>query len=167
MLFRDEFDAAVRRANWEFYKDKSLNLSSMSFAINAIMAADVGELDEAYKHFIITTGLDLDEALTGRRDTYAGLHGTAAGGAWLAAVCGFGGVCLSEKGLRINPNLPPKWSRLRFKLALRGVVVDVAIDRDEVVLTVEKGRRVEIPISVAGQTLTLSAGQTYRVRYHD
>jgi trehalose/maltose hydrolase-like predicted phosphorylase len=164
-LFRDEFDPAVRRANWDFYKDKSLNLSSMSFATNAIMAADVGELDEAYKHFIITTGLDLDEALTGRRDTYAGLHGTAAGGAWLAAVCGFGGVCFSQRGLRINPNLPPKWNRLGFKLALRGLVVAVAIDRDDVVLTVEKGRRADVPIRVAGQALTLTGGRTYTVRY--
>ncbi|MCK4341486.1 MAG: glycoside hydrolase family 65 protein [Phycisphaerae bacterium] len=167
VLFRDEFGADVRRANWEFYKDKSLNLSSMSFALNAIMAADVGDLDEAYQNFIITTGADLDEGLTGRKDTYAGLHGTACGGAWLAAVFGFGGVCLSEKGLRINPNLPPRWTGLRFNLVLRGVVVNVAIDREEVMLNVGRERRVTIPVTIAGEPLTLTSGQTYTVRYRE
>jgi len=165
VLLRDEFPLDVRRANWEYHKDKSLNFSSMSFAINALMAADMGALDEAYKNFIITTGLDLDEALTGRRDTYAGVHGTACGGAWLTAVFGFGGVHLSDQGLRINPNLPPQWSSLRFNLALRGVVVNVAIDREQVALSVGQERKIELPVTVAGQPLLLRSGATYAVRY--
>ena len=165
VLLRDEFPLDVRRANWEYYKDKSLNFSSMSFAINALTAADMGALDEAYKNFIITTGLDLDEALTGRRDTYAGVHGTACGGAWLTAVFGFGGVHLSDQGLRIDPNLPPQWSSLRFNLALRGVVVNVAIDREQVALSVGQERKIELPVTVAGQPLLLRSGATYAVRY--
>jgi kojibiose phosphorylase len=181
VLLRDEFPADVKRANWEFYTDKSLNFSSMSFAVNAIMAADLADLHEAYKHFIITTGLDLDEALTGRKDTYAGLHGTACGGAWMAAVFGFGGVHLplsqvawpgpEQAGgaesflLRINPNLPPQWSALRFNLVLQGAVLNVAIDREQVVLKVGSERRVGIPIAVAGQPIVLKSGETYTVRY--
>jgi kojibiose phosphorylase len=165
LLLRDEFPLDVRRANWEYYKDKSLNFSSMSFAINALMAADLGLLDEAYKNFIITTGVDLDEALTGRKDTYAGIHGTACGGAWLAAIFGFGGVHLSDQGLSIRPNLPPRWNSLRFNLALRGVVVNVAIDREQVVLQVGHERKIQIPATVAGQSLTLKTGETYTVHY--
>ncbi len=184
VLLRDEFPLDVRRANWEFYKDKSLNFSSMSFAINAFMAADVGDLEEAYKNFIITTGMDLDEALTGRKDTYAGLHGTACGGAWLAAVFGFGGVHLwdgearqgeapaeppregeapAEPRLRIAPNLPPKWNALRFNLVLQGVVVNVAIDRQQVVLRVGQERRVDIAAVIAGRTMLLKSGESYQV----
>ena len=165
VLFRDEFPADVLKANWEFYKAKSLNVSSMSYAINAIMAAEVGDLDEAYKNFIITCGEDLDEGLTDRKDTYAGLHGTACGGAWLAAVCGFGGICLSEQGLRINPRLPAQWNALRFNLVLRGVVVNVAIDRVQVVLTVGPERKAEISVTVAGQALLLRTSESYTVRY--
>ena len=165
VLFRDEFGREVRRANWNFYKDKSMNFSSVSFAVNAIMAADVGEMDQAYRSFIVSAGQDLDEALTGRKDTHAGLHGTACGGAWMAAVFGFGGVCLSEKGLRIEPNLPPQWSGLRFNLVLHGVVVNVAIDREQVVLKVGHGRRGGIPITVAGKALTLEGGQTHTFSY--
>lgn len=159
-LFRDAFPPDVLRANWEHYKDKSLNFSSMSFAINAIMAAEAGDLDRAYRDFMICAGLDLDESLTGRRDTYAGLHGTAMGGAWMAAVFGFGGVELSQSGLRINPNLPPLWKALRFNLMLNGERVLVAIDRNQVSFMVGSDHTIEIPIVVTGQPLILRNGET-------
>ena len=164
-MFRDDFDADVLRANWEYYKDKSMNFSSMSFAINAIAAADVGDLDEAYRNFMIAAGMDLDQELTGRQDTHAGLHGTALGGAWQATVFGFGGVHLSDKGLRINPNLPPMWQRLRFNLVLRGEVVRVEIDRREIVLTAGDERGIKMRIAIAGQEEVLRSAEMVRVRY--
>lgn len=164
-LFREDFDAELRRANWEFYKNKSMNFSSMSFAINVIAAADASDLDEAYRNFMISAGMDLDEQLTGRHDTYAGLHGTAMGGAWLAAIFGFGGVCLSEKGLRINPNLLPQWHSLRFNLVLRGEVVHVHINQREVVLRAENKCRIQLPVIIAGQEKTLSSGETIHVEH--
>jgi len=164
VLFRDEFDADVRRANWQFYKDKSMNFSSMSFVINSIMAADMGEMAEAYRHFLISAGQDLDEDLTGRKDTYAGLHGTAAGGAWMAAVFGFAGVHLSETGLQINPNLPPEWTGLRFGLALRGRWVSIEIDHETVSLTAAEPPA-GLAVSVSGHAVDLSGTETVRVRY--
>ncbi|MEW6250052.1 MAG: glycosyl hydrolase family 65 protein [Planctomycetota bacterium] len=170
ILFRDAFSADVRRANWDFYKDKSLNFSSMSFALNAIMAADMGDLAEAYRNFIITCGADLDEGLTGRRDTYAGLHGTACGGAWMAAVFGFGGVQIkgdkfNYPRLCINPNLPPQWSALRFKIVLRGVPVKVAIDRTKVVLLADGDLTTGLPLEVCGTPVYLKGSEPREVRY--
>jgi kojibiose phosphorylase len=164
-LLRAEFPPEVRRANWEYYRGKSLNLASMSYAINALAAADVGDVEEAYRNFIITTGMDLDEALTGRHDTHAGLHGTAAGGAWLAAVFGFGGVCLADDGLRLAPRLPPAWSGLRFKLVYQGVTLHVAIDREELAITAGGDQARDVQLTVAGQRVSLKAGQTRAVRY--
>jgi trehalose/maltose hydrolase-like predicted phosphorylase len=125
----------------------------------------VGDLDEAYRNFVISAGTDLDEELTGRHDTHAGLHGTALGGAWLAVVFGFGGISFSERGLRINPNLPPQWDSLRFKLVLRGEVVNVEIGRREVVLTAENKHGIELPLTVAGEAGTLRSGATIRRAY--
>jgi trehalose/maltose hydrolase-like predicted phosphorylase len=165
VLFRDDFPADVRRANWEYYRDKSMNFSSMSYALNAIMAADMGEMEEAYRNFMTCAGVDLDETRTGRGDTYTGLHGTALGGAWMVAVFGFGGVYLSEAGLRVNPNLPPSWTGLRFNLMLRGEIVRVAIGRHELTLKVGDQTSIELPARVAGQPLQLRSGQEYRVAY--
>jgi trehalose/maltose hydrolase-like predicted phosphorylase len=165
VLFRDEFPEDVRRANWEYYKDKSMNFSSMSFAANSIMAADMGEMNAAYRDFIISAGMDLDESLTGRHDTHAGLHGSALGGAWMAAIFGFGGAHLSEGGLRIDPKLPSHWERLHFNLVLRGEVVNVSIEQRDIELAAGNERGLELPARVAGQAVTLRSGQTQRVRY--
>jgi trehalose/maltose hydrolase-like predicted phosphorylase len=165
VLFRDDFDTDVRRANWEYYKDKSMNFSSMSFAINAIAAADVGDVDEAYRNFLISAGYDLDEELAGRGDTHAGLHAAALGGAWLAAVFGFGGVSLTENGLRINPKLPPPWKKLRFNLMLKGQLVSITIDPEEITLKAGAERSIDIPLTVAGQKKRLRSDTTLRLAY--
>jgi len=165
VMFRDEFDRDVQRVNWEFYKDKSMNFSSMSFVLNSIMAADMGEKERAYEEFLIAAGMDVDEELTGRKDTFAGLHGTSAGGAWMAAVFGFGGVCLSEQGLRIRPNLPPAWNGLRFPLLYQGLRLNVAIDREQVTIRAAGDASRIVALNVGDETVTLSGGATRAVSY--
>ena len=161
-LFRDGFDEKTIRTNWEYYNDKSMNFSSMSFAINSIMATQVGEMDEAYRNFVISAGMDIDESLTGRRDTYAGLHGTAIGGSWMAAVQGFGGVYLSERGLSINPKLPRAWAGLHFKLLYRGQTLQVDVNRDQVEVTAQNKAASATSLTVAGQDITLAAGESIK-----
>jgi len=158
VLLRDAFPEPVRRANWQFYKDKSMNFSSMSFVINAIAAADMGDLEEAYRQFRICAGVDIDENLTGRKDTYAGLHGTAAGGAWLAAVCGFGGVRLFEGELIVEPRLPRNWAALQFKLVLHGGTLTFSIRQTELRIEVGADVRSGIRARIKGQAVTLAPG---------
>ncbi len=160
VMFRDEFDRDVQRANWDFYADKSMNFSSMSFVLNSIMAADMGEMERAYEEFLIAAGMDVDEELTGRKDTFAGLHGTSAGGAWMAAVFGFGGVCLSEQGLRIRPNLPPAWNGLRFPLLYQGLRLNVAIDREQVTIGAAGDASRIVSVNVGDRPVTLSGGDS-------
>lgn len=164
-LLRDDFEPRVYRTNWHYYKDKSLNYSSVSFAALALAAAEAGDLEEAYRHFVITTGMDLDESLTGRRDTLLGLHGTAAGGAWLAAVAGFGGLGVSDTGIRIRPRLPARWDHLRFNVVLRGMEIAVEAGRDQVVVRAGAGPRVEVPLTLAGQVRLVRSGETLAVDY--
>lgn len=163
VLLPDEFPEDVKRANWEFYRDKSMNFSSMSFVINSMMAKDVGDLDYAYRQFLISAGEDLDENLTGRRDTSDGIHGTASGGAWMAAVLGFGGVRVTKDGLSVDPRLPEHWKSLQFKLMLRGEVVSFAIDHSRVRILVGTQSGLELPARVCGRSLTLVSGQRVEI----
>lgn len=162
VLLRDEFPDEVKRANWEFYKDKSMNFSSMSFVINAMMAKEVGDLDFAYRQFLISAGEDLDEDLTGRRDTAEGIHGTACGGAWMAAVLGFGGVLLTERGLSVSPRLPSHWQWLKFKLVLRGEVLSFAIDQSRVRISVGSEKGLDLGATIAGHPARLQSGKEYQ-----
>lgn len=161
-MFRDEFPPEVLRANYDFYYEKSMNFSSMSFVINSIMAAEVGEIEEAYQQFLVSAGSDLEEELTGRKDTYAGLHGTAAGGAWMAAVLGFGGVRPGEQRLAIRPKLPSRWKSLAFSLQYRGHTLRVRVEPGQVHVQAEPG---PIELDVCGQQVSATvAGITVPCR---
>ncbi len=159
VLLRDEFKEDIMRANWDFYKDKSMNFSSMSFVINSIMAKEMGEMENAYRDFLISAGEDLDDELTGRRDTADGIHGTASGGAWMAAVFGFGGVRLSEQGLAINPRLPKHWKSLKFNLALQNALLSFEVTQNTVSVNVDADKATEISATIAGKPVILGTGE--------
>ncbi|MBI5863970.1 MAG: glycoside hydrolase family 65 protein [Planctomycetes bacterium] len=169
MLFGERFNEKVLRANWDCYRDRSLNFSSMSFVVHAIIAARLGDAETAFRNFRVSAGMDLDDSLTGRRDTYMGLHGTALGGAWLAAVFGIGGVQIPVGGpgdpvsLRIEPCLPAQWRRLRFNLLLQGERLCVSVDREGVEIQVGNSASLSLSATIAGQELTLKSDHTYRI----
>lgn len=165
VLYRHRFPEEVKHANWKYYKDKSMNFSSMSFAIHAIMAAEMGEMKEAYQDFLVSAGEDLDEELTGRKDTAQGIHGTACGGAWMAAVFGFGGVWLSDEGLSIRPNLPGKWRSLRFRLFVQGEELEILITRKFVEVKAGKRADLNLNASIGGRSVSLRSGEEIKVPY--
>jgi trehalose/maltose hydrolase-like predicted phosphorylase len=135
----------------------------MSFVINSIMASDLGDLDYAYRQFIISAGEDLDEELTGRRDTSEGIHGTASGGAWMAVVFGFGGITLTDDRLIVNPRLPRHWKSLAFNLMLRGERVSFQMDHSRVRIAVGDQKGVQLDALVAGHEVKLVSGKCCEV----
>ncbi len=157
--FPDRWSHEQVAANYDYYVPRCLCYSSLSHPIHALVAADLGRLDAAYHHFITAVGMDLDESLTDRRDTHAGLHGTAAAGAWHAAVRGFGGARLTEAGLSVVPRLPAKWTRLEFTWRLRGAAVRFRMTPDSVHVQVDGSRKWVIPARIGGRSLELRGGQ--------
>lgn len=162
-MFRDEIPDDVFRANYEHYKPRSMDFSSMSYVIHAISGRVVGDMDEAYRNFIITAGEDLDETLTGRGDVPDGLHGTATGGAWMAAVFGFGGVHLTRDRLYVDPALPRGWTRLAFPLRLRGERLDFEVTPGRVRIACGNETSLKFPARVCGRDVVLRSGEAVEV----
>ena len=61
----------------------------------------------------------------------AGIHTAAMGGIWQCVVMGFGGLRLSDHGLRITPKLPKNWKSLSFTIQYQGETVKVTESWDE------------------------------------
>lgn len=154
-------------ANYDYYVPRCLCYSSLSHPVHALLAAELGRLDAAYHHFITTIGMDLDESLTGRRDTHAGLHGTAAAGAWHVAVRGFGGARLSDTGLSVTPRLPARWARLEFSWLLRGAAVRFRITPEAVRVDVDGPRKWVMPARIGGHSLEMHGGQSLEISAQD
>ena len=76
--------------------------------MHALVAARVGDLDDALSYFHLAGGVDLDNRMGNAAD---GVHIATMGGLWQAAVFGFGGVRADGDAVRIDPRLPAGWER--------------------------------------------------------
>ncbi len=138
-VFRSHYNTEIKRANWEYYEPYTEHGSSLSACAYAIVAAEIGMADWAYKYFMKTATVDL----TGNTKQYlgslyiGGTHPAANGGSWNTAVFGFGGVSYTDDSLDISPRLPEHWSSLQFKLLWRGVRLTVIATKDNVTVTAD------------------------------
>lgn len=109
----------VLQKNWDYYAPRTDSTygSSLTPAIHASLAANLGAAADAYKQFMQAALTDLKD---NRGNTRDGIHGASAGGVWQAVVFGFGGIQLKDSCPVATPHLPPTWTRLKFKLNWRG-----------------------------------------------
>ena len=112
-----------------YYEPLTVRDSSLSACTQAIVAAEVGQLDLALDYLVESALMDLDDLEHNTRD---GLHIAALAGTWLALVAGFGGLRDHGGQLSFAPQLPPGWQRLAFWVRWRGARVHVDIDADGV-----------------------------------
>jgi beta-phosphoglucomutase len=120
-LLRDtpEVSTEILQKNWDYYAPRTDSTygSSLCPSIHAILASRLGKSIDAYKHFSQAALVDLEDS---RGNTADGIHAASAGGVWQAVVFGFAGIQLTENGPVADPQLPPTWTRLKFKLNWRG-----------------------------------------------
>lgn len=129
-VFRREYSKEVLEANWRFYEPYTEGGSSLSACAYAIVAANIGNIEWAYKYFMKTATVDL----TGDTRQYlgtlyiGGTHPAANGGSWSTAIFGFAGVSYDDDTIDISPHLPRKWKSLSFKLLWKGKKLNVHIE---------------------------------------
>jgi kojibiose phosphorylase len=134
VLLPDEVDPEVQAVNYRYYEPRTSHGSSLSPAMHALVAARVGDLDDALGYFHLAGGVDLDNRMGNAAD---GVHIATMGGLWQAAVFGFGGVRADGDAVRIDPRLPPGWAALTFPVRWRGTRISVEVRADVVALELD------------------------------
>ncbi len=126
----DAFSAEEKARNFAYYEQLTVRDSSLSACVQAIIAAEVGQLELAYDYFGEAALMDLDD-LGG--NTSDGLHIASMAGAWAVAVCGFGGMRDHGGELSFAPRLPERLTRLAFRIGFRGARLHVEVVDSEVI----------------------------------
>ncbi|MGI8505042.1 MAG: glycosyl hydrolase family 65 protein, partial [Hassallia sp.] len=129
-LLRDRYDYKTLASNWNYYNPRTDHTygSSLGPAINAILACDLNQPTEAYTHFMRAALVDLEDV---RRNAGEGIHAASAGGVWQAVIFGFAGIRMTQFGPIACPNLPPNWTRLKFRLQWRNEWYDFDLKASE------------------------------------
>jgi len=149
-FFGEDYTREEKRANYDYYEARTIHESSLSPSMHAILAAELGKLDEAYTFFSYGARMDLDNY---NRNTEQGCHVTSAAGVWASMIFGFGGMRTDGDVLSFQPTLPSRWGSYRFRVCYQGAVLEARVSRARVELRVVRGPAVTI--RVYGTTHTI------------
>ncbi|MGY5883266.1 glycoside hydrolase family 65 protein [Modestobacter lacusdianchii] len=120
----DAFTLEEKIADFAYYEARTVRDSSLSAAVQAVIAAETGHLSLAYDYWGEAALTDLQNL---HGNSGHGLHIASLAGGWMVAVGGFGGMRDHGGRLTFAPRLPPRLSRLRFRVAFQGRCVSVTI----------------------------------------
>lgn len=154
-MLPDEFSAEAKKANFEFYEQRTMHKSSLSPAIHAIMGIETGNHTSAHRYFERSAFVDLRN---NQGNTADGMHIASAGGTWQSAVCGFGGFRVRQGEMTFNPWLPEEWKELTFSIRWKGSKLNVAIGHDICRFELEGGANTAETIVIGNTRLTLENG---------
>ncbi len=146
----DCFDIDRKRQDFEYYERITVRDSSLSAAIQAIVAAEVGHMRLAYDYFRESAFVDLWD-LDG--NTVDGLHLAALAGTLQVAFAGFGGARHFGEVLAFAPRLPEPLTRIAFRALYRGRRLCVEIGPTTTTYRLISGE--PIVISHQGELLTI------------
>ncbi|HXF85461.1 MAG TPA: glycoside hydrolase family 65 protein [Anaerolineales bacterium] len=125
-LLRERYDQKRIRINYDYYNPRTDHTygSSLGPSIQAAIACVMGDVEDAYEHFLRAARADLRDV---RGNAGDGIHAASAGGIWQAVVFGFAGLRVHGGEWAISPRLPKQWKRLSFRFWLHGKqhIVDI------------------------------------------
>lgn len=124
LIFEDEFSKQTILDNWNYYEPKTTHDSSLSYSVHSILANDMGLYEKAFEYFERACQIDLG---VNQESSVKGTHMGSLGGIWNTVIQGFGGVRITNEGLRIQPHLPNTWNSLRYSLVWKGAKVKVHV----------------------------------------
>jgi alpha,alpha-trehalose phosphorylase len=137
----DAFTAEQKARDFAYYEPLTVRDSSLSACTQAIIAAEVGQLELAYDYFAEAALMDLEDLEHNTRD---GVHIASLAGTWLAAVSGFGGARDHDGYLSFTPRLPDAIVRLAYRLSFRGRRLLVEVRHGDATYSLLEGEDLEI-----------------------
>ncbi|HUW92259.1 MAG TPA: glycosyl hydrolase family 65 protein, partial [Bacteroidales bacterium] len=146
------------RRNFDFYESRCVHESSLSPSIHSIIASRLHDTDRAYKLYLRTARLDLDDY---NREVKDGLHVTSMAGTWLSIVEGFGGMRIRNDRVCFNPIIPEAWESYSFIVRFRNNPLRIVVNSKKVIvinLSLEN-----IPISVYSNEFLLEPGARQKI----
>jgi alpha,alpha-trehalose phosphorylase len=129
-LLGNAFPTEAKKLNFEFYDPLTTGDSSLSSCVEAIIAAEVGDVDKAIRYGMAALLMDLADVGGNVKD---GCHIASMGGTWMMLAYGLGGMRDDDGALSFWPRRAPEDNAmLRFPVTYRGQMLEVEIGQEKV-----------------------------------
>jgi alpha,alpha-trehalose phosphorylase len=156
-MFPDAFTFEQKVRNFTYYEPLTVRDSSLSACTQAVLAAEVGQLDLAYDYLAEAAFMDLADV---EHNTSDGVHMASLAGAWIALLAGFGGMRAHTDPMMFAPRIPDGISRLSFRLRYQGRKLRVTVTRGQATYELMDGE--PLPLVHHGEQFTLGAEPVVR-----
>jgi alpha,alpha-trehalose phosphorylase len=141
-LLGDAFSPEAKQRNFEFYDPLTTGDSSLSSCVEAIIAAQIGDMEKAIRYGMAALLMDLADVGGNVKD---GCHIASMGGTWMMLTYGFGGMRDDDGTLSFWPRRAPEDNAiLRFPVTYRGQMLEVEIGLETVTYELREGERLVI-----------------------
>ena len=157
-LFPDNFDLKTKEKNFYYYLKRTVHKSSLSAAVHAAIAVEIGDVKMAYRYFDVASNMDLTLLYGNTND---GMHAASLGVTWQAAIHGFGGARIFNETLCINPRLPEGWREISFYLKWQGYNLKITADHIKVRLQFYSKRKDILKIKVYSTLRKIEANKVH------
>jgi alpha,alpha-trehalose phosphorylase len=129
-LLDDFFSPETKKRNFHFYDSLTTGDSSLSSCVEAIIAAQIGDMEKAIQYGMAALLMDLADIGGNVKD---GCHIASMGGTWMVLTYGFGGMRDNDGTLSFWPRRAPEENAvLQFHVTYRGQRLKVELGLDKV-----------------------------------
>jgi alpha,alpha-trehalose phosphorylase len=136
-LLGDAFSPEEKKRNFYFYDPLTTGDSSLSSCVEAIIAAQIGDMEKAFRYGMAALLMDLADVGGNVKD---GCHIASMGGTWMMLTYGFGGMRDNDGTLSFWPRRAPEESAtLRFPVTYRGQRLEIEIGLEKVEYVLREG----------------------------
>ena len=157
-FFEDHFTTEELERHFDFYEPFTVHESSLSPCVHSIQAAKLDRMEQAYKFYLRTSRLDLDDY---NHEVEEGLHITSMAGTWMSIVEGFGGMRIKNDSLSFEPKIPEQWQAYSFKVNFRNQIVKVEVGQNGSKFSTEGNDDLEILVN--GEKVTIPSGSVMAI----
>ena len=141
-LLGDAFSLEAKQRNFAFYDPLTTGDSSLSSCIEAIIAAQIGDLEKTREYGLAALLMDLADVGGNVKD---GCHIASMGGTWMMLAYGLGGMRDDDGMLSFWPRRAPEDNAiLRFPVTYRSQMLDIEIGLEKVEYTLREGNSLVI-----------------------
>ena len=160
-LLGQEFSAAQKKRNFDYYDPLTTGDSSLSACIQSIVAFEIGDPEKGIDYARYALMMDLADVAGNVRH---GCHIASMGGTWMVFVYGSAGMRDYDGRLSFRPRPPKVLERIRFPLTVRGQLLEVDIHRDATTYSLREGDG--LVIQHEDEEIRLSTENPVAVRPH-
>ena len=139
--------------NFNYYIKRTSHGSTLSSVVHAYLANLVGDhllSNKLYKQALSSDYVDIQGGTTGE-----GIHTGVMGGTLISALTMYAGLNWQGEALRLEPNLPGNWNKMKFRFSFRGGEYFFTIERKSIKIGYRSDNNQEARIFIRGMKYSL------------